>query len=56
MHMFGENSSYVTIINIFKLDRSDQNWMETLKMAPLFQGNTTTIEAPFKGSGCSRVV
>jgi hypothetical protein len=21
---------------IFKLDRSDQNWMETLKMAPLF--------------------
>jgi hypothetical protein len=25
MHMLGENSSYVTIFFIFKLDRSDQN-------------------------------
>jgi hypothetical protein len=36
MHMFGENSSYVTIFFIFKLDRSDQNLMETLEMALLF--------------------
>jgi hypothetical protein len=36
MHMFGENSSYVTVYFIFKLDRSDQNWMETLEMALLF--------------------
>jgi hypothetical protein len=34
--MFGENSPYVTIFFIFKLDRSDQNWMETLEMAQLF--------------------
>jgi hypothetical protein len=35
MHMFGENSSCHNFF-IFKLDRSHQNWMETLEMAPLF--------------------